>query len=435
MVPHRPAAERCLEILQAAIPVFRGHLPAHPPDDGKLVITLYAGRKEYTRAVRNLDATAYNDSLAFTSAKTRESHVVLQPRTEPEYLDLVGGLPELTAHLVVHEAAHQWIYRSDAPNARWWPAWYAEGMAEHVADLVMEGTAGDAARRRVLRDDADHTVLDLLRSGRLLTIDRLLHASPATFRRRSNLYAQFGGFYRHLASKPGMLDALHGNIRSLGRPPAPEPGAVDRRSVKFARPCADALRRACGDLETLEREWRSDAAKAEPRWFEPIRAAQFSGDEIICAAFPESNAMLLAAIPKGPRLLEGEFHLTGIGRREAKLYLGFEQRDDPRFVKIDMGKAGFFSALSILPFADGCWQPRYRNAARLPADAIPVKTWVPFRVSIDGRFIRVVVGDACNVMRAIRPPGYDIEGGCWGVGAYDGVVRFRGLKVDGKPVD
>jgi hypothetical protein len=413
------------------MPYYEKHLPVRPSRDQKLVMNLLADRNEYLRTVRPLGGLAFMDNLAFTALDTRESYVVVQPRTEPSYLGLVGGLPALTRHLVLHEGAHQWIYRSRSPHCRWWPAWYAEGMAEYVAGIVP--LPGGPHSDGFIRDDADQHVLDLMGGGRLLTVERLLHADPATFKGRRALYAQCWSFYRFLASEPGRLSVLHEEVRSLAEPPSPGAGQVDRRALKFARPCAQALVRACGPLSDLEKGWREFARRKTPAWFEPGRSSQRRGDEIVCAAFSQSNAMLMNAMPPGGTAfrLEGEFMLTGIGRREAKLYLGFERREDPRFVKLDMGLEGFFCAVSILPYADGYWQARYRNVAKFPADSFPLKTWVPFRVSADSRHVNVVVGDA-NRFRAVTPPGFDFARGCWGVGAYDGVVRFRKLSATGR---
>jgi hypothetical protein len=435
-VAHRPAAERCRDVIEAALPVFEKHIPCRPSRDLKFDVNLLASRNEYTATLRRMNAEAFTENLAFTSVDTLESYVVLQPRSEPEFLALVDDLPELTRHLVLHELAHQWIYRSDSPNGRYWPAWYVEGMAEYAAETALSAISG-GRRSSFLPDDADHAVIDMIRCNRLLTVERLLYADPATFARRGALYAQCRSFYRFLASDPQKLEDLHAAIRALGEPVSPVTGASDRRAVRFARPCAKALVQVYGPLDALDTGWRKAALKETPRWFEAIRSAQRSGDEILCAAFPDANSMLMAEPPppEGPFSLEGEFQLTGIGRREAKLFIAFEQRDDPRFIKLDLGIEGFFSFLAIIPYADGFWQARFRNVAKFPADTFVLRQWVPFRITADDQFIRGVAAGQNNLFNAIPPPGFDIARGRWGVGAFDGVVRFRNLKINGQAVN
>jgi hypothetical protein len=435
-VAHRPAAKRCRDVLEAALPVFEKHIPCRPHPDSKLVVNLLETRSEYMEALRRMNAEAFTENLAFTSVDTLESYIVLQPRAEPEFLALVNDLPELTRHLALHEAAHQWIYRSDSPNGRWWPAWYVEGMAEYAAESALDASAGPSGSSSFLKDDADHSVIDLIRNNRLLTVERLLYADPATFVRRGTLYAQCRSFYRFLASDPQKREALHEAIRMLGEPVSPVTGASDKRAVRFARPCARALAQVYGPLDALEQHWRKAAIQETPRWFEAIRSAQRSGDEILCAAFPDANSMLMAVPPppEGPFSLEGELQLTGIGRREAKLFIAFEQRDDPRFIKLDMGIEGFFSFLAIIPYSDGFWQARFRNIAKFPADTFVLRQWIPFRITADDQFIRGSVAGQNNVFNATPPPGFDCARGHWGVGAYDGVMRFRNLKINGQAV-
>lgn len=209
------------------------------------------------------------ENQAFTAGATKECYVVLQPRGDPAYLDMLGKLPELTAHVVCHEGGHQWLRRCDAPNVGQWPFWYREGMAEYLAEECLR--ADDAKAPQILREDHLARVADALAGGTMLSLPRLLHAS-APFSRPHALYAHSDSFYHLLAQDPERVAKLHDGIRRLGGT------AGASADYEYARSCAAVVAEVYGPLDALEKRWREVVRKETPRWFEHGRSSQVSGD-------------------------------------------------------------------------------------------------------------------------------------------------------------
>jgi hypothetical protein len=419
-VEHRPTLERCRDVLEAAIGVYEKHLPGYTlPADAKLVLHLYATKEEYAEAITAIGGESFVQNQAFTSNATRECYVVLQPRADPAYLELVGNLPELTAYVVCHEGVHQWLRRCGAPNVSHWPFWYREGMAEYLAEKCLE-----TATPLMEFEDAQERVGEALATGTMLALPRLLHADARTDK-SSSLYDHSYTLYRFLAQDTERLARLHDEIRRLGGP------GGDFPEYQHALACARALTEVYGPLDALEKKWRDSVKKLTPRWLEHRRSAQVVKDETICASFSGSNSILIAAKPVSASelTLTGELDILGLGEKQAEIYLGYERRDDPRFLKIALGADGY---VTLLAFSDGAWRPHLKKNENLAADAIPVGQWIPIRITVRRGTIHVEVRGK-EVFAADVPPGFDPLHNRWGVGALGDVVRYRKIAAKETP--
>jgi hypothetical protein len=267
-------------------------------------------------------------------------------------------------------------------------------------------------------------VLHALERGRLLRLDGLLFAEATAFEDLHPLYAQACDFYRTLARDADRLRRLHVAIREL---PAPEGPTWNARQVAHAHACRRALQTTYGPLGPLEDAWRRSAAAWKPAWFEDHRASERVGEEIVCAGFPGNNALLVSARPPpgAPFSLSLEVNVAPVGGGQADVCVGYEHRDDPRFLKLALGSRGF---ATLIPFSDGRWQERFRRNASLPPETFEAGTWVPVRVRVGPERLVVEVRGK-PVLEAAVPPGFDALRGAWGLGATDSVARFREVRV------
>ncbi len=424
------AAERCRDALEAAIPVYEKHLPYRLPEGEKLVLHLYGTPEEYDAAVVAAGAPALAKRLCATLSRTKESHVVLQPRGEAAYLTLVGGLPEFTRFLVCHEGVHQFLRKAGAPGYDLWPDWYGEGMADSLAEECLKAAAPDGPTPMILSDRKNRVLEDPRAED--LSIARLLHATQFAFEDLGFLYAHAYALYDELAADDVKMQRLHERIRGLGLPGDGPSFAV--RQLAHAKACAAALEEVYGPTAALEKAYRERAARAQPPWREQSRSSQRVGDEIVCAGFPGHNALLVSTLdlPAAPvkRTLSCEVNLLDVGFRQADLVLAHQGRKDPRFLKVALVANAY---VSLLAFSDGFWQDRFKANADLAPGGIALGTWVAVRIEGDRERIRVDVAGK-RVLDAPIPPGFDVLAGTWGLGATDSVARFRKIEVrdDGK---
>lgn len=418
------SVDACRDALEAAAPLLASLLPWKVPAGAKLVVHLYGDLPAYAAAMDAAGAPELADNWAATLYGTRDSHVVLQPPRAAAFAGR-GALPDFTRWQVVHEAVHQVLGRADLATYDLWPGWLEEGLCEEVAARAVAAVQ-PAGRVAVPDDDRAHLVKDALERGRLLGLDRLLHTRVQEFSPERVAYAHMASFVRFLAADPERFRALLARVSAA---PAPPPGARSVRQAAFERVCAGILVDVYGPLDALETRWRAAVAATRPAWFEPARATQWlPGGRRLVAAYPSRNALCVATAPPPAdgwvlsgtlRLLEG-----GAGR-QADLVFAFEQRDDPRYLKLALGADGY---VTLLAFAAGHWQERYRRSVDVHPSTFAVGASVPFALTVAGGRVRLEVHRR-TYFDAEAPPGFDLARGGVGVGAWDGAVEFGELTV------
>ena len=417
-------AAACRDALEAAIPVYEKALPYRLPAEERLVLRLCGTSEEYQAIVKDL-APDLLDNNAATIWKTRESLIVVVPRADERLMALTKGIPDATRFLACHEGVHQFLMKSGAKGAEAWPAWYAEGMADHLATECLLAVRRTEDPPAVLLDDRAHLVREAVLRDRALSLPRLLHTDATAFEDKRSLYAQAWSLFRLLATDGERLRALYERVKAL--PDLPE-GGPGPRAVAAEAAFEAALKAAYGPLGPLEKRWRERAKGAQISWFEGGRASQaLSGGRFVCAAYEGSGAQLLSAAPPPAPSFELSCTLTIFPgkKRQADLILGYEHREAPRFVKIALGSDGY---ATLLAYSDGRWQGRYRVNAEVPPDTFAEGVAVPVRVVVDGgRVILFVRGEM--KLDAPVPPGFDLEHAAWGAGAWDCVVLYEGLHV------
>jgi hypothetical protein len=421
----RALAQEALDLLEAALPTYAAQVPYAPPAAQKLVVHLHGTAQTYRNAVTEAGAEWLSGALAATLSGSMECHLVAQPRLEPEYVEKVGGLSELTRFLLFHEATHQIAYRAH-PGADRWPDWYGEGMAEHMARLLTKPATGGLP---FTIDDKVHRAREAAERGQIPSLEGVLHSlqGDVSVARRPLYYACWGTFYGLLASDPERMKDLHARVRRIGAEAGKE--MPSRRA--FEEGFADAVRTVYGPLPALEQRWRASLAAAAPEWFEGSRSTQRVGSEWVCAAFPEGTAYAIRAAPAPARpfTVTLEWRLFDLGDRQAEVYLAHEDRANPRFLKVAFRSAG---AVTLLAFAEGAWQERYRANAKADAALLSAGAWHRTRIDVDAKTIAVEV-DGRRVLEAPVPPGYEPLGRRVGIGAGESVAAFRALEVKPRP--
>lgn len=417
-------AERTRDALEAAIPLYEKHLPYKMGDREKLVVNLYDTPGQYAAAVTEAGASAFAGNQAATVHKNRETYVVIQPRCDAAYLELVGGLPELTRWLVCHEGVHQWVLRAGSPTAEGWPFWYAEGAADHIAEACLR--ADDKNRVIPCFETRRRNVAAWLAEGRLPTLSRILTAEIDATTAASPLYACAQSFYDFLATDPGRVAKLHSEVRRLGGIASSDPIAQARDR---ARAFATVFAAACGSADELEKPWREEIRKQKAAWWEAERSSQFVKDDIVCAGSGTNNAALISTLRAGrDPSIAFEVNVLDFGAKQADVYFAFDAWDT-RFFKIGIGAKGY---ASLLVFDRG-WRPELQKNADVAIGILGSGIWIPMRVEVEKDRIRVTAGGK-TVLECTVPAGFDVAGS-WGIGACSAsVVRFRKLALNGKEV-
>ena len=121
-------AEEALVTAEAVWPLAARIYGAGEADGGPFEIYLYRDADTYRRVEERVTGGRFRDHLAFTSWRSRQAFLALQPESSDAAL-AATGLPALTRRLVAHEAAHLVCYHAQS-NYRGHPEWLAEGLAE-----------------------------------------------------------------------------------------------------------------------------------------------------------------------------------------------------------------------------------------------------------------------------------------------------------------
>ena len=424
--------EKAKAVVEATLALAEAALPYKLPATQKIVVHLYADGAAFADANRIAGDDASND-LSTTGAKSRESRVIVAPRSEPGYLLLVDDLPELTRYHVAFETIVQLLRRAEAPSLDFWPAWYGQGLCDRLAFDALTPASGPAP---ILVDDMASVVHEAARTGRLLPVTRLLWADAVVTPFVRRFQAHWIALHRVLAAEPEKLTKLHEAIRNLPVLAPPAEGERDHRALATAHACARLLGEVYGAPETLDPKLLAHANGLAPRWFDVLRWSQFSGDELVCGSPAGSTAVAVRETlpPGGPFAVECEMRLADVGAGDdpkkrpvpqGEIYLGYERRDDPRFLKLSLRADGF---VTLLVLSDGLWQERLRVNLQVDASTFPVGAWIPVRVVTDGRLIRLDVRGA-KLFEAPVPEGFDVLHGRVAFGAFSSVVRFQKIAV------
>jgi hypothetical protein len=413
-VAYGPLLQKLVATIESALPLLERHVPGLALAQGqKLAFHLYARRDDYARVCEQQLAHAMKERAGFT-AIGGESHLLLEPRSEPAFLARVGDLPETTALLACHEAVHQWLARSGgAPNDALLPAWYCEGMAEHVSAL-------SAGAEAIHATEKPRRALEALASNSLPSLWELLHADLERFERRSLLYSCAASFYALLAREPEKLARLHEAVRALPAPPGTD------RSATFAASCARVLEDIYGPLDVLEERWRAALAKTEVAWFEDGACSQLIPGGVVCAGSPLGDGAILLSgrRPAGESVsLTCELEVLGLGSRAAGVFLAYEGRSDRRYLEIALSRDEESSAIALEAYSDGRFRPELGRRALLPRGTLAPGSRVPLEVSADRASIRVTSRGAVLLVARV-PEGFDVLHGRWGLGARDEVAVF-----------
>src|SRR5262245_43186876 len=115
------AAMKAVEILDQAVTIYEENLPYRLPEGEKLVFHLYEDRADYANTLTKADAEGYAQTTAVTLPVRKETHLVIAPRAESQYLRLVGNLPEGTRFFLCHEGARQFLMRTAGDLLPFWP--------------------------------------------------------------------------------------------------------------------------------------------------------------------------------------------------------------------------------------------------------------------------------------------------------------------------
>ena len=438
------AGTRALAILEQAVGIYEENLPYKLPEGEKLVFHLYEDVQEYGSTLEKENQAALAQSKAATVPQTKETHLVVVPRTEVSYLRLVGNLPEATRFFLCHEGARQFLLRTARDLLDTWPDWYGQGVCSWLAQRCLEAQAGKDAPPSVFLEDRTSLLKEDLADGHLLRLDRLLHANQTQSSSVRTLYAAWHDFVGQLAADPARFATLHKKVRDLGIPVAISPTEKpERRLVRQEQALVDVVTAVYGPLDALDAARRARIAASNPAWMEIRRFTERTADGFVVACYPQSNAFAMRSepAPKQRFVLTTEVQVVGLASEtghggEVHLYLAHEGVRDTaseRFLDVVLRNDG---RVLLEAFADGRWQTRYAVEAAVASGILPPGERVPVRVTVDAKTLLLEVGAGPQPKRLLDvaiPSGFDPLGTLVGLGTFDEVAVFHGFSTAPAP--
>lgn len=411
-----PLVDELARRLEVAIGLFERETGYVLPADERLVFHLFGNQEDMTAAVEGAGCSP-TSANALTVIETHESYVAMQPTPHAPYLEAVGGVPEVLEAQVLHEAVHQFVARSHHVPEAFLPGWFIEGRAEYLARLAF--LAGRRGPHDHLWIDSSRNKVALACEAReTLSLDDLLRA---TYRGlpEAIYYDQSASLYEFLST----------DRNGFGHALARFTSWIDGQSVSLAeRARANAdfrprvhladryLRGHLGDLGALRRAWKKSAVSKRGDWYELWRGSQWVDDELITASNAgASHSLVLKNEP--PR--EREFHISGevLPMRGAGcIFLGVDP-SPLAFARVELAR----DYVAVATYVEGRW--RDHGATRFARR--PDGSWLDLELSVIAHELTVEL-DGC-VLEAELAPGLNVEGDAWGVGAANGVARFRSL--------
>lgn len=428
----RELAARLEGALDRALPLFERETGLELPPDQLVVLHLYEHVDDYRVALARAGVTGFRDTGSATAWSDLQSHVVVQPRAEPAYLAAVGGMPEMTLQLALHEAAHQLVWRSDDFSPAYLPAWYSEGQAEHLAELAMAAELDRAPCEPLRLADGRNQLARALDAGRHVPLpDLFAHGfeAAAAERDRDLVYHQSRSLYAFLADPTsGRWHAALLDFQSRLARLAPLRG-VSRAAGLSA---VDAVWRDCaGDLAALERAWSTGARERCGPWLERWRGSQWRGDELVSASvswFRGSLALTEDAPGRAAFRVACELAPIELAARGEEPWRGTArialQVAPDELVELHVSADG---DLGLVHRRDGL----ATALATSSGPALPREGWTAAALEVRGERLLARVG--AHELEAALPAGARPGQGPWGVGAQRGAVRFRAMRVE--PVD
>ena len=414
--------DRLRELLLGAVPIFERETGRCLPENRVLVVNLHRTLKGYQRGARLAGVSGFMQVGAVTSWSDHESHIALQPRADAAYLEAVGWLPDLTAQLALHEAAHQFLARAEVYPTLALPSWYSEGVADHLAEVALRELYVTPGRRCLMLEDARHNVARAVASGRAIPLAELFTLGELELdghARRDLFYDQSTAVVRYLAG-----DGLErwGRVFQDYLDELACAGS-DRAQLEFLDGRARQRERwleLVADLPAFEEAWRGALEPAAAPWIERQGSSQWVGEDVLVAALAwQDNGYLQAAepAPARSRHFEGEFALFGLDGSEAFVVL-HEPEGAEGGLKLALRGDGL---VSLIGWREGGSDVRVLRSGLTPGrDA-----FVRLAIEHDVGRLAVRLDDEPPLVFDL-PPGYPSPGGGWGLGAHRDAVLWRG---------
>jgi hypothetical protein len=414
--------DRLRELLVGAVPIFERETGRCLPENRVLVVNLHRTLRGYQRGARLAGVSGFMEVGAVTAWSDHESHIALQPRGDAAYLEAVGWLPDLTAQLALHEAAHQFLARAEVYPTLALPSWYSEGVADHLAEVALRELLYADGRRCLMLDDARRNVARAVESGRAIPLAELFTLGELELdghAHRDLFYDQSTAVVRYLAGEglerwgnlfQGYLDELAGAGDEVE-----ELAFLDGRARRRER-----WLELVADLPAFEEAWRGALQPAAAPWIERQGSSQWVGEDVLVAALSwQDNGYLQAAepAPAGARRFEGEFALFGLDGSEAFVVL-HEPESSEGGLKLGLRGDGLVSLIG--------WRAD-KSDVRVLRSGLQPRRDAFVRVALEHEQGRLAVrlDDEAPLVFEL-PPGYPPPGGGWGLGAHRDAVLWRG---------
>jgi len=394
-------ADGALDAVEALFPAAEP-LYGDGPRETLLDVHLYPDPEAFRRADQEITGGEFAQNLAFAHFATRSAHVAMQPPVTREVLDRFG-LPQLTAELLAHEAAH--LLRFDAmPNFRSHPDWFIDGAASWLSREAI-GALGYETDPAV---DPE--------AGRAIGILRQMEELPEFEDVFRTPLEDLGFYQRYAATELWFEFLMEEESRRLTRAvdAVRERGGGDPRA--FASGIYDEIEDIFGSrLRRIDARFADWLEDQEAGWFLVYRSLERrevdGADEWLMATFGSKNAIAWRSEPVESKrfAVRGTAEILEGPRRQLNVLLGdgpegflqvcFTAEDSVVLLRYDRD-AG----------ADSAWQRLGASESALPAE-------FAFEVEADGDTLRIEIdGETFLEVEDVPAP----LTGRWGLGALAG---------------
>ena len=434
-VTHQALVDRVTLALEEALPIMEQELGVKLPSNQSIVLHLFESIDTFRERMRELQLTGFDHSGAVTAWREEESFVVVQPRSEPEYLSAVDDLPEMTLQLVLHEAVHQVLAKAGHFPPKYTPAWFNEGIAEYLTwRLLMDGAPQSAgvltlrSKQRRLRQAVDVDAFIPLESLFAEGFD----GEEASAMGRDMVYTQSLSLVRFLMDRKSARwgKAFQKLRRDLARRGTPHSAVLRHEEIETI----DKMwRRHLGKdrIEDLTGDWvkwiRAEQDHAKTPWIEQWRSSQWQGEELVSAAVAwGNNSLALRAQPSaGATTIACQLNILPIGETQADIVL-YRAVDTADTLKVTVRRDGHFKILAL----KGEW-------ITLAAAAIPKldkDAWWQIEAELTADSVRATLNGSIE-LKTDLPDGLLESPGRSGLGTFQSAVRYRNIVINGEPIE